>query len=279
MRNPSLALALSFVLVTPRLSAQAPSPMHDTTAYTAVATGLRAQPQATAAVLTHLPAGYPVHVTSCAGGWCAAVTTAFTGFLPADSLTLVTPPGAPGPGAAAVTPGASIGVDLSSRLVLGFTAAPKLRVAPEASYVSRQSKSYANSSTIGTYTVDGSESELWLGLGLYYITPVAVRPLGAPCLVYLGPRGGVAFVSSEEKVENANIPSDATAKRTDYWVGAAVGSELMVSKRFSVGAEAEVTKVFAGSADVGGVTVTSVGVGQSWVDLATQGTVVLRFYP
>ena len=279
MRIPQLAVAALLVLAAPQLLAQSPSPMSDTTAYTSHATALRAQPETAANVLSRLPAGWPVHVTTCAGGWCVARTGSLSGYLPADLLTLSVPRGVPALGAEAATPGTSIGVDLTTRLTFGFTVGPNLRLVPEVSYVSQQSKSYGNDTQVGTYIVDGSDTELWLGLGFYYVTLLPVQPLGMPCLLYLGPRAGAAFVNSEEKVEALTVPSDATAQRTDFWVGVAVGSELMVSKRFSVGAEAEVTKVMAGSPGVGGVTVSSPGIAQSWVDIETRGTLVLRFYP
>jgi hypothetical protein len=279
MRIPQLAVVAALALAAPQLLAQNAAPMLDTTAYTAAATALRAEPQPAARVLTNLPAGWPVRVGSCTGGWCTARTGSLAGYLPADSLTLSVPPGAAAAAATAATPGTSVGVDLTTRLTIGFAVGPKLRLAPELSYVSQGNKSYGTNSQIGNYIVDGSDTELWLGLGIYYVAPLAVRPLGAPCLLYFGPRVGLAVVRSKTKVENPTIPSEATVKRTDFWAGIVTGSELVVSPHFSVGAEAQVTKVFLGSTSVLGVTSSSPGVAQGWVDLETRGTLVLRFYP
>lgn len=281
MSHLAFTAALALALAAPRLVAQNSAPMRDTTAYTLVATGLRAQPQLAATILTNLPAGWPVHVSGCLIGWCSAQAGPLAGYLLADSLSLVVPSGASVPlgQAKALVPGASIGVDLSTRLTVGFAAGASVRLAPEISYVSEGSKSYATNSQIGDYVIDGSDTELWLGLGIYYVAPLAVRPLGSPCLFYLGPRAGLAFVSAEAKVENAMIPTDATLKRTDFWAGVVLGGELLVSSHFSVGAEAQATKVFRGSPDVLGVTINSVGVQESWVDVETRGTAVLRFYP
>jgi hypothetical protein len=281
MKIASLVVAALLSAVS-QVGAQNPAPMRDTTAYTTSGTGLRAQPQLAATVLTNLPAGWPVRVASCVAGWCAAETGSLSGYLLADSLTLAVPRGASVPApttAKAVVPGTSIGVDLTTRLTFGFAAGPKLRIAPEVSYVSDGSKSYATSTQIGDYTIDNSDTDLWLGLGFYYVTPLPVRPLGAPCLLYLGPRLGLAFSSAETKVDNAVVPTDAKASRTDFWAGFAIGSELMLSAHFSVGAEGQLTKVFLGGMDVTGVTTSSLGVGQSWRDFQTLGTLVMRFYP
>jgi len=275
MRILQLAFATALALAAPRLAAQSASPMIDTAAYTAVATALRTQPQPAAAVLSNLPAGWPVRVSSCATGWCSVRTGSLAGFLPEDAVTLSVPRVA----ATASASGTSIGVDLTSRLTVGFAAGRSVRLVPEVSYVSQGSKQYGNNTQIGTYIVNGSDKELWFGVGIYYITPLPVQPLGAPWRLYLGPRAGVAIVNTEAKVENTTIPTDATAERTDVWAGVVVGSELLVSPHFSVGAEGQVTKVFVGASTVSGVTTNSVGLVQSWVDVETQGTLVLRFYP
>ncbi|HXY70015.1 MAG TPA: SH3 domain-containing protein [Gemmatimonadales bacterium] len=279
MRIPLLAPVAALAVLAPRLAAQAPAPMRDTTAYTLAATALRAQPESAARAVSNLPAGWPVHVTVCIAGWCDVRTASVSGYLRADSLTLVVPRGAPAPAEAEVAPGTSIGVDLTSRLTLGLAGGAHFRVAPEVSYVSQQSKSYGNTTQIATYTVDGSDTELWLGVGFYYLKALPVRPAGAPCLFYIGPRVGLAFVSAEQKVENLTVPSDATTSRTDVWAGAALGAELMVSRSFSIGAQAEAEKVFMGSPRVVGVTTSSLGVAQAWVDVETRGTLMLRFYP
>jgi len=279
MRKTLFALLAALAFGAPRLLAQAPAALRDTTAYTAAAAVLRAQPDTGARILSRLPAGWPVSVSTCAAGWCAVRTSSLSGYLPAELLTLLPPRGAPAQAAPAGTPGTSFGVDLSTRLVISFAAGPHVRLAPEVSYVAQKSKSYGNESTIGSYTVDGTDTELWLGLGFYYVAPLTVRPLGAPCLFYIGPRFGLASVKSEQKVENLDVPSDATVERTDTWLGGVLGGELLVSRRFSVGAELQVTKVFPGSETVLGVTTSSVGIEESWVDFETRGTMVLRFYP
>jgi uncharacterized protein YraI len=278
MRTSHVVLAAALTLGAPRLLAQNPSPFHDTTAFTVAGTALRAQPLPGAAVMSNLPAGWRVHVAGCLAGWCSTQAGSLSGFLLADSLSLQPPRGVavaePSP-----TPRTSIGVDLTTRLTVGISAGSRMRVAPEVSYVSQGAKSYGTNTQIGDYTVNNSDTELWLGLGVYWLTPLPVRPMGAPCLIYAGPRVGLAFASAEAKVDNQAIPTDATAKRTDWWLGFALGAELLLSPRFSVGAEGQVTKVFAGVPDVNGVTSSSVGVGMAYVDFETRGTLVLRFYP
>ncbi|HXY19846.1 MAG TPA: SH3 domain-containing protein [Gemmatimonadales bacterium] len=279
MRIPLLVPAAALALVAPRLAAQASAPIRDTTAYTAAATTLRAQPDSQARVVTTLPVGWPVRVAACIAGWCDVRAGSLSGYLRADSLTLTVPRGAPGTAAAPLAPDVSIGVDLTSRLTLGVAAGRSFRLVPEVSYVSERSRSYGSSTQIATYTIDASDAEVWLGMGFYFVQPLPVRPLGAPCLLYFGPRLGAAFVSAEQKVDNLTLPSDAATSRTDLWVGAAAGAELMVSRSFSVGAEAQATKVFPGSPRVTGVTTSSLGVVQAWVDFESRGTLVLRFYP
>ena len=279
MRIPMLVPAAALALAPMRLPAQVTPPLRDTTAYTTAATALHAQPDSASRVLVHLPSGWPLRVSSCAAGWCSARTESQSGYVPADLLTLTVPRGAAEFSAASVAPGTSIGVDLSTRLTLGFAAGRKLRVVPEIGYVSQHSKEYGSNTQISSYEIDGSGTELWLGLGFYWVRPLPIRPLGAPCLFYIGPRLGIAAVSAEAKVSNPSVPSDAQSSETDFWAGAAMGGELLVSHSFSVGAEARVTKVFPGSPRVTGVTPSSVGVGLSWTDFETRGTLVLRFYP
>jgi len=221
MRIQLLIPVAALALAASRLAAQAPAPMRDTTAYTVAATSLRAQPDSTARVVTNLPAGWPVQVAACITGWCDVRTGSLSGYLRADSLTLAAPRGAPRPAAAALSPNVGIGVDLSSRLTMGFAAGRGFRVVPEVSYVSQESKTYANNTQIATYIVDATDAELWLGMGFYFLRPLPIRPAGAPCLIYLGPRLGVAFVSDEQKVDNLTVPSDAKSTRTDFWAAAA----------------------------------------------------------
>lgn len=275
MRTSPLVLTAVLALGVQRLEAQNPPAIHDTTAYTLGATALRAQPQATAQVLVHLPPGWQVRVGSCGGGWCAATSGSLAGFLPADSLA----PAAPGSTTTAVAPGFGIGVDLSSRLTVGIDAGPHTRLVPEVSYVTARSREFGSNTQIGGYTIDGTDTEIWFGFGVYHTTALAVKPLGAPCFLYFGPRVGMAIAHAEAKVDNAAIPTDATAKRLDVWLGAVVGSELLVSPHFSIGAEGQVTKVFAGTTTQAGVTSSSPGVVQDWVDFQTRGTLVLRMYP
>jgi len=279
MRILQHAFAAALALAAPRLGAQVPAPMRDTTAYTGAATALRTQPDSAARILTNLPAGWAVRVAACVAGWCDVRAGSLSGYLRADSLTLTAPRAAPGTAATAFAPGVGIGVDLTSRLTLGVAAGRSFRLVPEISYVSQRSRSYGNSTQIGTYVEDATAAELWLGMGIYYVHPLPVRPIGAPCLLYIGPRFGAAFVSDEEKIDNLTVPSDAQSSRTDFWAGIVGGGELLVSPHFSVGAEGQVTKVFVGASTVTGVTTNSVGVALSWVDVETRGTLVLRFYP
>lgn len=279
MRMQLLGLVVALALPATRLAAQARAPMRDTTAYTVVAATLRAQPDSAARVVTNLPAGWSVRVAACIAGWCDVRAGSLAGYLRADLLTLTVPRGALETAVTPLAPGVSIGVDLTSRLTLGVAAGRSVRFVPEVSYVSERSEAYANSSQIATYIVDATDAELWLGMGFYYVRPLPIRPLGAPCLLYLGPRFGAAFVSDEQQVDNLTAPSDAKSSRTDFWAGATVGAELMVSRSFSIGGEAQVTKVFTGSPHVTGVTSSSLGVAQGGVDFETRSTLVLRFYP
>jgi hypothetical protein len=270
------ACAACLAMAVPRLHAQNAPTIHDTTAYTRIATALRARPEATAPVVVHLPAGWPLHVSSCTAGWCSAATSYQSGYLPADSLTLQEP------SERLVTemPGVSVGVDLSSRLMLGAHLAPSVRLVAEVSYLSAGSTGHGNVSGLGSFTVDSRDSQLWIGADVLRVAPVRIRPLGAPCLVYVGVRGGVAIANSESKTTGSVSLSDVTAQRTDVWIGAVAGSELLASPHFSVGAEAQITKLFKGSSTISGITSTTSGtVTESWLDLETRGTLVLRFYP
>jgi uncharacterized protein YraI len=82
-----LATAL-FALCFSASAVAAQAKLTDTTAYTTAAVSLRAKPDPRARSLARLAAESPVHVTTCATGWCQVEVKDLAGYLPRTALSL-----------------------------------------------------------------------------------------------------------------------------------------------------------------------------------------------
>ena len=77
---------LALCLSASALAAQAK--LADTTAYTTAAVSLRARPDPQSRSLARLAAESPVHVVTCASGWCQVEVKDLSGYLPQTALSL-----------------------------------------------------------------------------------------------------------------------------------------------------------------------------------------------
>ncbi len=126
---------------------------------------------------------------------------------------------------------------------------------------------------VGLLTVhdDASGDELSyksIGTGVFWL-----MPLGGNADMYVGPRLVLSFFR-EKNVGGGGVVTETTG--TDVFVAAALGGEIAVHPRFSVGAEGQLGYTSIGDRDVtaAGVTVTVAG-GSGWI---TQGIIFARFY-
>jgi hypothetical protein len=79
---------------------------------------------------------------------------------------------------------------------------------------------------------------LRLGIGVFYVFP-ADHGFRA----YIGPRAGL--IRTSDKFELSGSPSTST-KRTDHFLGIALGGEYLFTPHFSLGAEAQLNRISIG---------------------------------
>ncbi len=79
LRNLLLSVIIGFVFSIPTAALQA-APAR-TTVYTKDRIRLRIKPKPTASIIATLEANVPVHVNSCAEGWCSVTTQGLTGYV------------------------------------------------------------------------------------------------------------------------------------------------------------------------------------------------------
>jgi hypothetical protein len=155
-----------------------------------------------------------------------------------------------------------VGVDQTARLTVVVAAAPAVRLQPEVAY---QRVSFQNASLSGGRQVT---SNLRAGLGLFVVRRLSLPSGEQPVLIYAGPRAGVVL-------QHGSIDS-ASADQTDWWIGAALGGEYFFGRHLSLGAEAQVTKAFPGTATGGGGPPYYVF---ATAEVQTQGLLMIRVYP
>ncbi len=197
---------------------------------------------------------------------------AFASPLFAQDVPVAPTPAAPAAAAspAPAAPAFGIGVDQSYRLTVAFMVGRTLRVQPEVGYSGL-------TSTIPAYMVldvvypstQLKQSQLLYGLGLYLVRAFPIGSGGESIVTYAGPRGGAT-------VHRGSV-AGTELDQTDWWVGVAAGGEYLIARHFSVGAEAQLTKAFAGTPSGG--TGGPYGFAFTTTELETRGVVLIRFYP
>ncbi len=189
---------------------------------------------------------------------------------PAAPAAAASPGSAAAASPAPASPAFGIGVDQSYRLTLAFMLGRTLRVQPEVGYTGL-------TSTIPAYMVldvaypstQLKQSQLLYGLGLYLVRAFPIGSGGESIVTYAGPRGGAT-------VHRGSV-SGTELHQTDWWVGVAAGGEYLIARHFGVGAEAQITKAFAGTPSGG--TSGPYGFAFTTTELETRGIVVIRVYP
>jgi hypothetical protein len=152
--------------------------------------------------------------------------------------------------------GVAAGV-IAPQLYVPMNVTPNVRIEPQVGVLSFHNDA------------NGDDISFWsIGTGVFWLIP-----LGGDVGLYVGPRLVFSFFD-EENVSGGGVVTKTEA--TDFLVAAALGGELWVHPRFSVGAEGQFGYTSLGDVDVteAGVTTTEPG-GSSW---ATQGIVFVRVY-
>lgn len=88
------------------------------------------------------------------------------------------------------------------------------------------------------FSFSETSTVLRLGIGVFYAFPV-----DHGFRAYLGPRAGL--IRTTDRVEATLSPS-STTKRTDHYLGVALGGEYLFTPRFSLGAEAQFNRTSLG---------------------------------
>jgi hypothetical protein len=128
----------------------------------------------------------------------------------------------------------------TTNIRLALTPSPNFRIEPEFGIYSSEREASLSGITGPSTSQTESFSSTRLGISLFYRAPVAES-----FAILVGPRAGFVWLSSEEKVTGTDPESESTSE-SDFYAGAALGGEYMLSNNFGIGAEAQLNYVSLG---------------------------------
>jgi len=171
----------------------------------------------------------------------------------------------------------SIAVDNQSGVYIGIGVSSTFRFEPEISLQRQRDKvSFTIDNGFGTPTVINDElTSAYYRLGAGFLWQWE----GIPRVrLYTGPRAGVIFVRSKERVSGGQSGT-SSANRSDWFLAGSLGAEYFPADRFSAGAEAQLRGVAQGASSQQSSGSSSNGLfAPSDPTLSTRGLLTVRFY-